>query len=83
MNVELRELKSNKKGALAQLGAHNTGSVGVRGSNPLCSTKKEQVGRLALFFCPRRRLGIYIIAERSDAELYQFKHTPQCQIEYV
>ncbi len=28
-------------GALAQLGAHNTGSVGVRGSNPLCSTKME------------------------------------------
>ena len=27
-------------GALAQLGAHNTGSVGVRGSNPLCSTKR-------------------------------------------
>ena len=26
-------------GALAQLGAHNTGSVGVRGSSPLCSTK--------------------------------------------
>ena len=28
------------KGALAQLGAHNTGSVGVRGSNPLRSTIK-------------------------------------------
>ena len=28
-------------GALAQLGAHNTGSVGVRGSNPLCSTRKK------------------------------------------
>ena len=26
------------QGALAQLGAHNTGSVGVRGSSPLCST---------------------------------------------
>ena len=26
-------------GALAQLGAHNTGSVGVRGSNPLCSIR--------------------------------------------
>ena len=26
-------------GALAQLGAHNTGSVGVRGSSPLCSTR--------------------------------------------
>ena len=26
-------------GALAQLGAHHTGSVGVRGSNPLCSTR--------------------------------------------
>ena len=29
-------------GALAQLGAHNTGSVGVRGSNPLCSTKEKR-----------------------------------------
>ena len=28
------------RGALAQLVAHNTGSVGVSGSNPLCSTKK-------------------------------------------
>ena len=28
-------------GALAQLGAHHTGSVGVRGSSPLCSTKTE------------------------------------------
>ena len=28
-------------GALAQLGAHHTGSVGVRGSSPLCSTKKK------------------------------------------
>ena len=27
-------------GALAQLGAHDTGSVGVRGSSPLCSTKQ-------------------------------------------
>ena len=28
-------------GALAQLVAHHTGSVGVRGSNPLCSTKSS------------------------------------------
>ena len=28
-------------GALAQLGAHHTGSVGVRGSSPLCSTSAE------------------------------------------
>ena len=28
-------------GALAQLGAHHTGSVGVRGSNPLCSTMNK------------------------------------------
>lgn len=27
-------------GALAQLGAHDTGSVGVRGSSPLCSTNR-------------------------------------------
>ena len=32
---------SSFHGALAQLGAHDTGSVGVRGSSPLCSTKKS------------------------------------------
>ena len=32
-----------KSGALAQLGAHNTGSVGVRGSNPISSAIKEQL----------------------------------------
>ena len=30
----------SRYGVLAQLGAHHTGSVGVRGSNPLCSTIK-------------------------------------------
>ncbi len=29
-------------GALAQLGAHHTGSVGVRGSSPLCSTNNTE-----------------------------------------
>lgn len=29
-------------GAIAQLGEHDAGSVGVRGSNPLCSTKKRK-----------------------------------------
>ena len=41
-----------KHGALAQLGARHTGSVEVRGSNPLCSTK--QVLEEHLLF--RRRL---------------------------
>ncbi len=36
-------------GALAQLGAHNTGSVGVRGSNPLCSTRKKHLLSQVLF----------------------------------
>ena len=30
-------------GVIAQLGAHHTGSVGVRGSSPLCSTTKKRV----------------------------------------
>ncbi len=30
-----------KEGALAQLGAHDTGSVGVTGSNPVRSTRKK------------------------------------------
>ena len=33
------EQKNFIHGALAQLGAHHTGSVGVVGSNPICSTK--------------------------------------------
>ena len=37
-------------GALAQLGAHNTGSVGVRGSSPLCSTKKKAKSKFDLAF---------------------------------
>ena len=38
-------------GVLAQLGAHNTGSVGVRGSNPLCSTiKKAENHRISQLF---------------------------------
>ena len=40
----------NTYGALAQLGAHNTGSVGVRGSNPLCSTKKNRSRTRLRFF---------------------------------
>ncbi len=50
-------------GALAQLVAHNTGSVGVSGSNPLCSTYPESLGTkdfrdfLSLFF----QVGIYIL----------------------
>ena len=36
-------------GALAQLGAHNTGSVGVRGSSPLCSTTQKSTSKEVLF----------------------------------
>ncbi len=35
------------QGALAQLGAHNTGSVGVTGSSPVRSTKNKGLQ----FFC--------------------------------
>ena len=37
-----RDILFNVDGALAQLVAHNTGSVGVSGSNPLCSTQDLQ-----------------------------------------
>ena len=36
-------------GALAQLGAHNTGSVGVTGSNPVRSTNQKGVLSALLF----------------------------------
>ena len=39
-NSEFCGKLSSVRGALAQLVAHNTGSVGVRSSNLLCSTRK-------------------------------------------
>ena len=42
---------NGNSGALAQLGAHNTGSVGVTGSNPVCSTSgKGTTETLPLFY---------------------------------
>ncbi len=51
-----------KYGALAQLVAHNTGSVGVRGSNPLRSTKNNRPVQkdgsvILLFNCKGIRTG--------------------------
>ena len=40
-------------GALAQLVAHHTGSVGVSGSNPLCSTALESTVP-EHFLCPKK-----------------------------
>ena len=37
-------------GALAQLGAHHTGSVGVRGSSPLCSIKRQSTFWWIVFY---------------------------------
>ena len=37
---------SANHGALAQLGAHHTGSVGVTGSNPVCSTINDYANTL-------------------------------------
>ena len=45
-------------GALAQLGAHNTGSVGVRGSNPLCSTTRTSTSYEVLFLSLRWSIGL-------------------------
>ena len=39
------------RGALAQLVAHNTGSVGVRSSNLLCSTNKKTLDLSRVFPC--------------------------------
>ncbi len=36
-------------GAVAQLGEHNAGSVGVRGSNPLSSTKYNRIKKAIIY----------------------------------
>lgn len=40
-NAAFHGILIDVNGALAQLVAHNTGSVGVSGSNPLCSTSRN------------------------------------------
>ena len=71
-------------GALAQLVAHNTGSVGVRGSTPLCSTKTQKSGTMyrSFVFLPVLRghrqfdLQTAVLLRRADIE--QIKPT-KCQ----
>ena len=47
----VRILISQKRGAFSGvLVAHHTGSVGVRGSNPLSSTKKKALAFASAFF---------------------------------
>jgi hypothetical protein len=49
---------------MAQLVAHHTGSVGVRGSNPLSSTQKPQFTGLRDRYSARR--GTYRVLYRID-----------------
>ncbi len=63
-------------GALAQLGAHNTGSVGVRGSNPLCSTKNSSLRCNEEFFIQADRLGISSSSQGLRRELV-YHHAPR------
>ena len=55
-------------GALAQLVAHNTGSVGVSGSNPLCSThrvRKNSVFSFSITFVGAEGTGNPMLARKK------------------
>ncbi len=56
--------------ALAQLLAHHTGSVGVSGSNPLCSTHEKPLSRMGLrvFLC----FGVSGAGETSLGAVWAF-----------
>ena len=56
-------------GALAQLGAHNTGSVGVIGSSPLCSTRKSTCESKCFFYRDRWGGG-HIVLKKDKLSLY-------------
>ena len=63
------KIKRKYFGALAQLGAHDTGSVGVRGSNPLCSTKKIRDFYSRIFLSKTEGLGMASIRIANCMEL--------------
>ena len=48
-NVVLYSSNKKSHGALAQLGAHDTGSVGVTGSSPVCSITKKDTVKVSFF----------------------------------
>ncbi len=58
--IRFDRTRQTDNGALAQLGAHNTGSVGVTGSNPVRSTKGYSDNYL-LFQTRLRRESIVLI----------------------
>ena len=57
-------------GALAQLGAHHTGSVGVTGSSPVCSTREPRVARISVAM--RRKVCKY---HTGFCRIIQSNHT--------
>jgi hypothetical protein len=59
--------KTNRYGALAQLGERYTGSVEVSGSNPLCSTIKRTPEPLRNqgFFAVPKKLPVLLLDEMS------------------
>ncbi len=56
-------------GALAQLVAHHTGSVGVTGSSPVCSTRENTRS-----YANGVRSGIFIKATQHDPRLTHLMH---------
>ena len=67
-------------GALAQLGAHNTGSVGVRGSSPLCSTKKRTPIGVLNFFAFYSSTHFATAASTSSTTLSTITSSPSCKL---
>ena len=70
-------------GALAQLVAHNTGSVGVRSSNLLCSTSLEAV-KLSLpdfFLIEFSRFDSYFQCGKSELQKRKNPGWPACRHE--
>ena len=56
-------------GALAQLGAHNTGSVGVTGSSPVCSTTQKDTFTVS-FLCRIINTGLEAALRKQSGGLF-------------
>src|SRR5690606_21167513 len=66
----------HQQGAVAQLVAHHTGSVGVTGSSPVSSTPRVLLGH-GIRVTPRRRTSSFLVSKRAasvrDAALLPFR----------
>ena len=66
----IQAIEKKSHGALAQLGAHDTGSVGVTGSSPVCSIDKMRHRKASHFIYQSKSTGLEAALRKQSGGLF-------------